>query len=342
MEIEIVKAEDFGLEPKKANELLGNLTQIVKERSVLEAQYNEVVKMDIDDHNASKRARETRLMLRDNRTKGIAVWHKTNKEVFLRAGQFIDAVKRKEESVNLRMEETLEKIEKHAEIKEQKRLDEIEASRIENLQPYSEFVPFGANLRNITDEDFIKILNGAKLQFEAKLEAERKAEEERLEVERLAELARIEREKEIEAQRLENERLKKEAEAKEKQLEAERKKAEDEKKAIEDKAKAEAAKIEVQRQEELRIEREKQAKLEAELKAKKEAEAEAERKRVAAELAEKKEAEKLAKAPIKKQLSAWVDTFEIQGAPVMNEVSTDIQSKFSAFKKWAKSEIEKL
>ncbi len=54
------------------------------------------------------------------------------------------------------------------------------------------------------------------------------------------------------------------------------------------------------------------------------------------------EAEKLAKAPIKKQLSTWIDTFNYGLQPVDNELSKEIIRKFEGFKKWAKGEIDKL
>ena len=329
MENLTVKPQEFGIEPKQANELIGNLPQIKKERDELQNQFNEVVKMDIENPETSKVASELRKLIKKNRTQGIAVWHKTTKDFFLKGGQFVDAIKRMEVAVNERMENDLEHIEKYAEIKEQKRLDELEAKRKVIAEPYSDFLPFGINIRNITDEDFQKLINGAKLQLEAKLEAERKAEEERLEQERLAELARIKREKEIEAQRIENERLKKEAEEKEKALEMERKKAREE-----------ADRLEAKRQAELKAEREKQAKLEAELKAKKEAELKAETERKEAERLAKLEADRLAKAPIKDKLNNWVNSFEIKEAPISNEVTDEIQQKFTAFKKWAINQIK--
>ena len=367
MEIQ-VKPQEFGIEPKKANELIGNLPQIKKEREVLEKQFNEVVKMDIENPETSKIASELRKLVKKNRTQGIAVWHKTTKDFFLKGGQFVDAIKRMEVAVNERMENDLEQIEKYAEIKEQKILDELEAKRKQTAEPYSEFLPFGIDIRNITDEDFEKLINGAKLQLEAKLEAEKRDEQERLENERLDKLeqnrrfelapytqfitespqlremsdsdyekllkslkvAKKEYEAEQEKIRVENERLKKEAEAKEKALELERKKA-----------KEEADKREAERQAELKAEREKQAKLEAELKAKREAEYKAEQERKDAELKAKKEAEKLAKAPIKKKMQVWIDSFIIPNIDVENESTKEIKAKFESFKNWAKKECEK-
>lgn len=338
----VLNPNEFGIEEKKAKELMSNLPQILAEREVLESQFNQIIKLDIESSETNKKARDLRLLIQKNRTQGINVWHKTTKDYFLKGGQFVDAIKRKEIAVNERMESDLEQIEKHAEIKEAKRLDELEAKRKGVLEPFSEFVPFGINLRLLSDEDFEKILNGAKMQHKAHLE-----EQKRIEAEKLAkEKAEAE---ERERVRLENERLKKEAEEREKQLAEERAKAEAERKAIEEKARLEReeverlAKIEREKQEAiLKAEREKQAKLEAELKAKAEAE-EAEKKRLEQEAFKaKKEAEKLAKAPIKNQLTTWVNSFELPSTQVDNELSNEIKSKFEAFKKWSLNQIENL
>ena len=302
MEVVKVNPSEYGIEEKKASELIGNLPQLQSERDVLEGQYNEVIKMDIESVETSKVARELRLKIRDNRTKGIAVWHRTTKEVSLRAGQYIDAVKNREVAINERMESNLEEIEKYAEIQEQKRRDELKAKRISELEVYSEFVPFGIDLGAMSDDEYQKVFNGAKLQFDAKIEAEK------LEAERIAEEKRIEAER-IEEQRLENERLKAEAEKRKKELQKEREERE-------------------------RIERELQAKKSAEIKAEKD--------RKLAEEQARKEAEKLAKAPIKKQLNIWVNGFSIASSPADNEVSKEIEEKFNAFKSWAIKQIENL
>lgn len=339
---ELAEAQKFGIEQSKANELLGNLPQIKQEREILAKQYDEVLQMDINQVQTSKIARELRLKIRDNRTKGIEVWHKNAKDFFLKGGQFVDSIKRMEVAENQRMEENLEQIEKHFEIQEAKRREELRLSRVEILNPYQEFVPMGIDLGSISEDEFTKVLNGSKLQFEAKIEAERKAEEERLAKEKAEQ-------EERERIRIENERLKAEAEAKEKQLAEERAKAEAELQRIEAEAKKEReaaeAKIKAER-EAARLEAEKaaaeKAKLEAELKAKADAEAKAEKERKDAEEKARKDAEKLAKAPIQKQLNVWVDGFSIQNSPVDNDVAKDISARFEAFKNWAKGEIEKL
>ena len=59
---------------------------------------------------------------------------------------------------------------------------------------------------------------------------------------------------------------------------------------------------------------------------------------------EKAEAERieLAKAPIKKQLNAWVNSFELPGTGVDNEATKEIIAKFEAFKKWSINQVNNL
>lgn len=348
MEIIKVNPEEYGIEAKKASELTGNLPQIKSERDILSQRYEEVVKMDIENPETAKIARELRLKIRDNRTKGIDVWHKTTKDFFLKGGQFVDAIKRVEIAVNQRMEENLESIEKYFENQEKERKVKLNNERLSILEPYSEFVPFGINFGEISEEEFTKILNGSKLQFEAKLEEERKVEEERLRIEKITKL-HYERKEQllplwqflddttINFGELSEElfaSIKSVANAKKVDYEAEQERI----RVENEKLAAEKAELEAK----AKKEREEKAALEAELQAKKEAEAKALKE--AAEKAEKEriEAEKLAKAPIKKQMSVWVNSFELPTTEIQNEKVDLIKQKFEAFKNWSLKEIEGL
>lgn len=188
MELIKINASEYGLEENKANELIGNLPQIVKERSVLEKQFDAIIKMDIESPETTEAARSLRLLVQKNRTQGIMVWHKTTKDFFLKGGQFVDAIKRKEVAVNERMENDLSQIEKHAEIKEQERITKLQTERENELMKYqNEAMP---GLGNMSDEVWNNFLTGAKTNYENRIEAEKKAEEERAEAERIDKLGR--------------------------------------------------------------------------------------------------------------------------------------------------------
>lgn len=212
--------------------------------------------------------------------------------------------------------------------------------RILSVSKYAEINRI--EFENMSDDSFESFINGLKSTHEAKIEAERLAEELRIAK------AKAEAER-IEAQRLENIKLKKEAEERERlaQIEA-NKRAQIEaemvaKEAIEAKERAEKERKERESYEDkIKAERIERERVEAELKAKKDAELKAENARIEAERIAKIEADKLAKAPIKNQLNTWVDSFTYGIQPIDNEATKLIIEKFEAFKKWAKSEINNL
>jgi len=319
---EEVKPELYGLELVKAQEMTSGLSTTIAEREVLKKSYADVIELEITTDTLPI-FKELRLKIVKNRTQGIEKWHTTNKAFYLAGGRFVDAIKNKEIVVNQEMESKLLEAEKYFENLEKEKAKLLNESRIEKLTPYVDDIT-GLDFSPMTDEDFDDYLLGKKTRFEneqkEKLEAEQKAEAERL--------AEVERQKAIE---LENAKLKAEAELKEKAL-AEERKLQAEKEA---KLKAEA-------DAKLKTEQEAKAKLEAELKSKKDAELKAESERLAKIESDKKEADKLAKAPVKKQLQQWVNSFEISTPIIENDLSLEIAKKFEAFKKWSLTEIEKL
>lgn len=250
-------------------------------------------------------------------------------------------------------EEKFAQVEKHRANLEKARIEALHSTRAEEIQPYAAFIPVGLNFGIMSDDDFGKLLSGAKLQHQAKVEAEAKAELERIERERKE---AEERARERERIRIENELLKKEADEREakmkaereeaeKKLAAEKAKAEKERKEAEEKARKEReeveAKLAAERKERERIEQEAKAKAEAEAKAKKEAEeaaAKAERERIAAE-------KKAAKAPDNEKIKAWIASMQITDItdtlkqPESKAVASVVIEKFNAFKKWAESQI---
>jgi hypothetical protein len=333
LELITVNPQEYGLNNETADSIIKDLPAILVEREPLAEQYKEVIAMDIESPVTAKRAKEVRLLIKNNRTKGIENWHKVNKEFFLKGGQFIDAIKRKEVAENERMETALEQIEKYQEIKEKERIESLHNQRIEIIEQYVEDKT-GLKLGEMEDDVWDAYLTAKKIAFNDKVAAEKKAEDDRIQKEK-------EEAEQREAQRLENLRLKEEAEKREKEIEAERKTNEEKLRIERDAAKAETDRIATENAKMLKAEQEEKQKIADELKAKKDAEEDAERKRIAEEERLKKEASKLAKAPIKKQLTAWVDSFDMPVIDLVNDKKTLIIQKFEAFKVWAKSEIEK-
>lgn len=340
-----VNPAEFGLNEETALTITKGLTQIIEERALLTEQYKEVITLDIDEPTTTKRASELRKAIKDNRTKGIVVWHKTNKEFYLRGGQFVDAIKNKEIVENERMEEMLEKIEKHAEIKEANRIKQLQFDRQNECAPYAEFIPQGLNLGAILDDDYNKLLEGAKLQMQAKIDRETKEAAERAELARKAEEERIEKERIAAEERArieaENARLKAEAEAKEKQLAAERAEAAKKQAEIEAKAKAEreaaAKKAEEERAKQeaiLKAEREAKEKLEAELKAKQEAEARAKAEAEAAAQAALAASDKDKLVALGKTLTAIVmpEVKSKKAQAIINELKANLDASIAKFR----------
>ena len=215
--VTIIDPKEFGLKEENANKMVSGLNPIIEERSALEQIYAIVIKKELTPE-LLKEARDLRLKIRDNRTKGIEVWHKTTKDYFLKGGQFVDAIKCKENVVNELMEAKLSEIEKHFENIEAERIKALHTERAEKLRPFG--YEIGATNFGLMDDNmFNAILVGAEKTHKDKLELEAKIEADRIEKEHLEA-------EEREKQRIENERLKAENEAKEKQLAAERSEAE--------------------------------------------------------------------------------------------------------------------
>ena len=303
-ELTKVNASEFGLNENQSSEILKGLDQIINERTVLEKQYSEVIQLEITEKNIPL-FKSLRLQISKNRTQGINKWHAANKEFYLRGGQFVDAIKRKEIAENERMESNLLENEKYFENLEAQRLKDLQEKRESELSKFVE----DASERDLSGMDvdvWAAFIEVKKNEFNTRIEAEKKTETERIEKEKAEAEERL-RIKE------ENDRLKKEAEEAEAKriVEEAARKKEEEKRQAEAKAQAEKleaekrkaqqefeAKLKAEREEKERIEkqdREKREKLEAEIQAekdRKELEAKKEAELVEAELS-KGDAEKV-------------------------------------------------
>jgi hypothetical protein len=374
-QVEELAPEKFGIEPTKATELMGNLPVVKQERELLISEFNEVVTLNIDDKTTSKRAGELRKRIAKNRTQGIMEWHKRAKEFFLRGGQFVDAIKRVEVSINEKMEEVLEAIEKHQENLEKQRKAELREARLSEIQKYNGTEPVG--LSEMDENQFQTYLSGVKYQFEqaekARIEAEEKQRKDALHNDRKTRLARYadfipgfdsayfgeiseddfvkvgtDAKAKKDAYDAEQERLRQEAEKARKEAEEAQRLARE----AQLKAEAEARKAQEEAQAKLRAEQEARRKAEQEsLRKQQEAEAEARKLREAEDARLKAEADAKAKAEQEAQelaqksdndrLVAWIESFSIpaipQGKYTKKSQTTieEIQLKFEAFKNWA-------
>jgi len=356
MENQLVKViNDSGLDKTKAQILLDNFSNYFDIASDWENKTKALVITDVNQVAEMKMAREGRLFLKGKRL-DVEHTRKSLKEASLREGQTIDAIARILTNLITPIEQQLEDKEKFAEIQEAKRKAELKALRDQEVLPYIEFVPFGIDLGALDETGYRTIFNGAKAQYEAKIEAEKRAEAERI----AREKAEAEERERI---RQENERLKKEVEERERLAQIERDRIEKEREA-ERKAQAEElARIQKEADEKAKIEREKQAKIQAELEAKAEAERkekakiqaelkakeEAEKKkvlRIAAENKAKEEAErKAANAPDKDKILSSLESLSFTPdvkAEQAKIVAKVIAEKLAAFKVWAKLQTESL
>jgi colicin import membrane protein len=226
----LIDPKEYNLAPETANELLSNLPSILEERVFLFEEYELAAKLDPEHPESADVAKELRLRIRDNRTKGIEAWHKRNKEVFLRGGQFVDAIKRKYAEENKEKEDVLAAIEKHKEIQEQKAKEERKAQRMEQIKEYTQGAE-PAGIAEMDDVTFSIFAKGLKERYEQQQAEAKAAAEEQERIRKENEKLRKEKE-ELEA------KVAKEEAEKRKKEEAERKAQQE---AEEAKRKAEAA-----------------------------------------------------------------------------------------------------
>lgn len=304
---EVVKlAENVSTE--KRNEVQSVLNHVFDGVSKMREQLETIVINDENDKTNMKIANTIRLAVRQVRLDAEETFdakraevqaqmlsYKTEDQLWLKAKQTMQILTKEIEEKARWKEETRKRFDaEQKELKIQQRIVQV-AKFAPELQR--------AEFENMSDESFNLFVAGIEKQYNDRIEAERKAEEERIAKEK-AEAEERER------VRIENERLKAEAAAKEKQLAEERAKAEAERKALEEKARKEKAAAEAK----LKAEREAKEKLEAELRAKAEAEAKAKRDaeaKAAAELKAKQDAEKKAKAaPDKAKLNDFAQMLD--------------------------------
>ncbi len=343
-EISKLNPAEFGLKDDQAKNIEKAFMPKIIERNSLAVIYEELITGEITPE-LSVRAKELRLKLVKVRT-GIAAIHTTQKAFYLAAGRFCDAWKNKETLPVEHMEEKLEGIEKYQENIEKERKAKIRAERVAELAKYDVDGSI-IMLSDMADDVWVNYLAGVKLQYEARKEAERKAESDRL--------AAIEAERQRQIERdAENERLKKEREemeaaqaAERKRMEAEKAKAEKARKDAEAKmmaqAKADRERIEAERAKAEKAEAELREKREAEERTRKEAEARA----IAEEKARIAEMKKQAAAPDKVKLRGLANDIKNLPLPELKTAEAEaillaVRTLLSKVNAYINSEINRL
>lgn len=234
--------QSSGLEAQTANYIQEKFLPFFEQAKEWNDKAQELVVTDVSQKEKMKMARDARLTLRQVRISADKV-RKSLKEDIIKYGKTVDGVYNIIESVVSPIEKHLEAQEKFEEIYNQKVKAELREARMAVLSPYIQFVPYGIDFATITEEDFEKIVSGAKLQKEhAEKERLIKANEEaEAAAKRAEEQKRLANERAEQQKQLEKER--KERELLEQQLEAERKakREADEKAEAELKAKRAAA-----------------------------------------------------------------------------------------------------
>jgi hypothetical protein len=282
---------------EKRNEVQTVLNQVFDGVSKMREQLDTVNVIDPNDKVNMKLANTIRLGVRNVRLDAEKTFDKKRQEVQLQMLSY-----KTEDQLWLKAKQTMQILTK--EIEEQARWKEETKQRYDDEQrelkiqqrivKVSKFAPEMSRyeFEHMSDEGFSLFLSGIEKQYNDRIEAEIKAEQERIAKEKAEQ-------EERERIRKENERLKKEAEEKEKALAIERAKIDAERKASEEKARKEREESEkillAERkaaQEKLRIEQENARKLALEIETKNKAEQDAKEKaeREAKEKAEQEKA----------------------------------------------------
>lgn len=238
-----VDYSEYGLESTQAQNISKAFKPMLDTMEELEKEYNEVVKMPIEDPKTSKIAKELRLKYVKTRT-WTAKIHKQEKAFYLAGWKFVDGWKNAQIFSAQWKEEKLSEIENYFENLEKEKIAKIAEERKEKLKDLELENIDTIDLWSMSNEVFESFYFGCQNSYKLKKEAERKAEEERIAKEK--------------AEKEEQERIKKENE------ELKRKQEEQDKKLKE----AEAEKQRLQALEFERIEKENSERKEAELMAK--------------------------------------------------------------------------
>lgn len=170
--------DEIGLEEESKKSITKSFAPFVAQLNEWTKKAKELVVTDASQTDLMKQARESRLMLKSIRVEANKV-RKNLKEDSNRYGNAVQSVYNLIEQGIEPLESHLELQEKFIEIQRANQIATLQAQRSIELATYSEFVVYPHNLGELSEDDYTKLFNGAKLQYEAKLEREKKEQEAR-------------------------------------------------------------------------------------------------------------------------------------------------------------------
>ena len=186
-ELQLVKFKkvdpaQYGIPEKKAQEISKMFKPMLDKMVELEKEFNKIVDFGKITPEICLLARELRLKYVKIRTATDKI-HKELKQYFLQGGRFVDGWKNAQILASQSHEERLTEIERHFEIMEQQKKEELNEKRKEILQKAGvDFIP--DNLGEMSEDIWSNYLLGAKesvrIRKEAELEAEKKRKEKEL------------------------------------------------------------------------------------------------------------------------------------------------------------------
>ncbi len=186
---ELVKidAKDYGLEETKAKEISDMFKPMLDKMVELEKEFNTLAKGEISKELCieAKALRKKYVKVRV----GTSDIHKDLKKFYLQGGRFVDGWKNAQLMASGGIEGKLMSIEKHYENLEAEKISKLQEKRAKELEKFEvDFVP--GNLGEMQDEVWSNYISGVKLNYQAKIDAEKKAKEERIQKEKEAALQR--------------------------------------------------------------------------------------------------------------------------------------------------------
>ena len=168
--------KESGLDASKANIILDKFTELTAIVNEWHERAKTIKITSIEQKAEMKQAREGRLILMRKRN-SLEEFRKELKKPSIDEGRAIDKLinhfKSKIETIETYFSEQ-EKFEERL-IAEQRA--KIKAQRDLEVQPYLEFIPINFDLSLMPEDDYNKLLNGAKLQLEAQAKAKQEEQE---------------------------------------------------------------------------------------------------------------------------------------------------------------------